>query len=79
MISRRHWAVWLPALALLGVAVVIAASVRDSIFFTVAPRSVLALGFVAYAVLDSSNHDTDPETRSLTHFVEGIAASGVKG
>jgi hypothetical protein len=37
----------------------------------------VASPFVAYAVLDSSNHDTDPETRSLTHFVEGIAAVGI--
>jgi hypothetical protein len=37
----------------------------------------VASPFVAYAILDSQNQDNDPETRGLTHFVEGIAAVGV--
>jgi hypothetical protein len=48
---------------------------------TVAPVAdilvAVASPFVAYAILDSQNDHSDPETRGVERFVEGIAAVGI--
>jgi hypothetical protein len=48
---------------------------------TVAPVAdvliAVASPFIAYAILDSQNDESDPESRGVERFVEGIAAVGI--